>query len=81
MTFGLEAYIVVVFTAMQCNALRPQHKISCPTVNSGGKDPVCGMMVDENKARYVSDAQGKKVYLCSEGCKGQFDKDPGKYGY
>jgi P-type Cu+ transporter len=45
------------------------------------KDPVCGMMVDENKAQHVSEMEGKKVYLCSIGCKSQFDKEPGRYGY
>ena len=45
------------------------------------KDPVCKMMVDEKSARFVSEAQGKKVYLCSAACKSQFDSNPGKYGY
>jgi YHS domain-containing protein len=45
------------------------------------KDPVCNMMVDEKKARYTSEAGGRKVYLCSEACKNQFEKDPKKYGY
>jgi Cu+-exporting ATPase len=44
------------------------------------KDPVCGMMVDE-KAQYISEVDGKKVYLCSTGCKSQFDQNPGKYGF
>jgi Cu+-exporting ATPase len=45
------------------------------------KDPVCNMMVDEKKARCVSEARGKKVYLCSEVCKSKFDANPAKYGY
>lgn len=45
------------------------------------KDPVCNMMVDEKKARFVSIAGGKKVYLCSEMCKNEFDKNPSRYGY
>jgi len=45
------------------------------------KDPVCKMMVDEKKAERVSEVSGKKVYLCSEMCKGEFDADPSKYGY
>jgi YHS domain-containing protein len=43
------------------------------------KDPVCKMMVDEKTAKYVSDAAGKKVYLCSAVCKQQFDANPKKY--
>jgi len=45
------------------------------------KDPVCKMMVDEKAARHVSEAGGKKVYLCSTACKAQFDSSPKKYGY
>ena len=45
------------------------------------KDPVCNMMVDENKAQHISEVNGQKVYLCSAQCKSQFDQNPSKYGY
>ena len=45
------------------------------------KDPVCNMTIDEKKAKFVSEVEGKKVYLCSSSCKVQFDKEPKKYGY
>jgi YHS domain-containing protein len=45
------------------------------------KDPVCGMMVDEKNAQYISEVGGKEVYLCCAACKSEFDKNPGKYGY
>jgi YHS domain-containing protein len=45
------------------------------------KDPVCNMMVDEKKAKFVSESNGRKVYLCSAACKSQFDANPSKYGY
>lgn len=45
------------------------------------KDPVCKMMVDEKTAKHVSEANGKKVYLCSAACKTQFDNNPKKFGY
>jgi YHS domain-containing protein len=44
------------------------------------KDPVCNMMVDEKKTKFVSEAGGKKIYLCSGACKAQFDANPKKYG-
>jgi Cu+-exporting ATPase len=44
------------------------------------KDPVCGMMVDIKRAQHISETHGQKVYLCSAGCKSQFDQNPGKYG-
>jgi YHS domain-containing protein/multidrug efflux pump subunit AcrA (membrane-fusion protein) len=46
------------------------------------KDPVCGMEVDESKARaagWVSEYQGKTYFFDSYQCNRQFDKEPGKY--
>jgi len=43
------------------------------------KDPVCGMMVDEKKAKLKSDYDGKTYYFCAPSCKATFDKDPEKY--
>src|ERR1041385_6142053 len=40
------------------------------------KDPVCGMNVDETKAKYSSVSPGKTDYFCSAGCKSRFDADP-----
>lgn len=39
------------------------------------------MMVDEKSAKFISEAGGKKVYLCSAMCKSEFDSDPSKYRY
>ena len=43
------------------------------------KDPVCGMMVDEKKAKLKSEDEGKTFYFCSAACKDAFDRDPGRY--
>ena len=45
-------------------------------------DPVCGMKVDENKARAAgktSEYSGRNYYFCSDECKTKFDKDPEKF--
>ncbi len=39
------------------------------------------MMVDEKTAQNKSSIGGKTVYLCSTGCKTQFESNPKKYGY
>lgn len=44
------------------------------------KDPVCGMMVDENKTQLRSEHEGRTFYFCSAGCKSAFDRDPHEYG-
>jgi YHS domain-containing protein len=43
------------------------------------KDPVCGMNVDEKKAKLKSEHQGKTYYFCAPSCKSTFDKSPAKY--
>ena len=43
------------------------------------KDPVCGMMVDEKKAKFKSDFNGKTYYFCAPQCKATFDKEPAKF--
>ncbi len=43
------------------------------------KDPICGMTVDEKKAKFKSDYNGKTYYFCSPTCKATFDKNPKKY--
>ena len=45
------------------------------------KDPVCGMMVDEKKAKFTSDHDGHTFYFCSASCKNTFDNDPHRYGH
>jgi len=43
------------------------------------KDPVCGMMVDENSDSIVTEREGKQYYFCSKHCKTSFENDPKKY--
>lgn len=43
------------------------------------KDLVCGMTVDEKKAKFKSEYKGKTYYFCSPACKTLFDKNPAKY--
>jgi YHS domain-containing protein len=45
-------------------------------------DPVCGMAVDESKARaasLTSEHAGGTIFFCGDGCKKQFDAEPGRY--
>ena len=43
------------------------------------KDPVCGMDVDEDSARFETEYKGKTYYFCAPGCKKLFEDDPEKY--
>jgi len=42
------------------------------------KDLVCGMNIDEKKS-LKSNYKGKVFYFCSDNCKSQFDKNPGRF--
>ena len=42
-------------------------------------DPVCKMKVDEKKAKFKSEYQGKAYYFCSAQCKKELEENPKKY--
>jgi len=44
-----------------------------------GKDPVCGMNVDEKTAKFKSEHMDKTYYFCNQSCKTAFDKNPSMY--
>jgi YHS domain-containing protein len=44
-----------------------------------GKDPVCGMEVDESTATAKSKVGNATFYFCCPHCKARFDKDPLKF--
>jgi YHS domain-containing protein len=43
------------------------------------RDPVCGMRVDEEKAKYKTVNMGKTYYFCCAMCKEKFEENPHKY--
>lgn len=42
-------------------------------------DPVCGMTVETEKARFTAEHEGQTYYFCSRGCMLEFQDDPHKY--
>jgi YHS domain-containing protein len=54
-------------------------KIDLLEVMFMAKDPVCGMTVDEKKAKFKSDYKSKTYYFCAPTCKTTFDKNPAKF--
>ena len=42
-------------------------------------DPVCGMAVDPEKAKFRSNFKDQTTYFCCAGCKTKFDSDPVQY--
>jgi xanthine dehydrogenase accessory factor len=62
------------------NALaRQKENVGIRLEESELKDPVCGMSVDQNETKYVSDHRGKIYYFCCASCKQAFDAQPAIY--
>lgn len=43
------------------------------------KDPVCGMSINLEEAKYKNKYNDKEYVFCSTNCKDKFDKDPNRY--
>jgi L-lactate dehydrogenase len=43
------------------------------------KDPVCGMELDEDDAKFTSEYKGRTYHFCTSRCKDSFEEDPEKY--
>src|SRR5690554_2217484 len=53
--------------------------MSTSAADPQAKDPVCGMTVDPERARYSLTHAGQNHYFCSEGCQTKFAADPEYY--
>jgi len=52
--------------------------LSLPSVTADAKDPICGMLVNPDNAKYKSQHLGQTFYFCCANCKHKFDQDPAK---
>ena len=43
------------------------------------KDPICGMTVDPNTAKWTFEHRGKRFFFCAQGCLRKFEAAPEKY--
>jgi P-type Cu+ transporter len=50
-----------------------------PKPKSLGIDPVCGMSVDPETARYRTTLNGESYAFCAEGCQRAFEQEPDRY--
>lgn len=48
-------------------------------MNEKSIDPVCGMQVDTQTARFISEHNGARYYFCAAGCLRRFDEHPQQY--
>src|SRR5215469_8422383 len=43
------------------------------------KDPVCGMLVAEERAEWSTERDGEEWFFCCQSCLKKFEDDPGRY--
>ena len=43
------------------------------------KDPVCGMVIEDQDAAGSTTYESHKVYFCSDQCRREFEADPARY--
>ena len=71
----------VALHGIQAAAIAKPATASLPILGAAPrvKDPVCGMMVDPQKAAGKAEHAGKTYYFCSPRCKERFEKEPEKF--
>jgi Cu+-exporting ATPase len=55
------------------------HHAARSVADPGSVDPVCGMTVDPQAAKYRSELEGRTYFFCSARCRDRFDAEPARY--
>jgi xanthine dehydrogenase accessory factor len=58
---------------------QPKTVSALPVLDSGAKDPICGMSVNRSTAKHTAEYQGKTFFFCCAGCKQTFEREPARY--
>jgi xanthine dehydrogenase accessory factor len=71
-------------STQQARSTQTQHKRPAPTTAeaqpvTGYVNPVCGAVVDPTRALSSLTMSGQTHYFCCQGCRTEFERDPGKY--
>jgi Cu+-exporting ATPase len=76
---GVQPASMGMAGVMGTAAAKPAMSLPILTETSKEKDPVCGMMVDPQKAATKLDHGGKTYYFCSPRCAERFQAGPQKF--
>jgi xanthine dehydrogenase accessory factor len=75
-----EIAVSILAEIVQCRSQASQPNVLDVTAETAeSKDPICGMTVNIEKAKYKSEFDSRSFYFCCPGCKQTFDKQPEKY--
>jgi RND family efflux transporter MFP subunit len=81
-TKGLTAGERIVLSGTFLLDSEARMKAAAAGISTAEKDPICGMEVDQAKAKAAGRAvtyKGTTFYFCSDTCKKTFESDPAKY--
>jgi len=68
-----------IVQSSRSRAIKQSASEGLPKEKQEAKDPICGMTVDIETAKYRSELDSKSFYFCCAGCKQTFDKQPDRY--
>jgi xanthine dehydrogenase accessory factor len=75
-----EIAVSILAEIVQCISQASQPNVLDVTPETPeSKDPICGMTVNVERAKYKSEFDSRSFYFCCAGCKQTFDKQPEKY--
>jgi len=74
-----ETYYFCCAGCKQSFEKEPEKYLAKSEASTLPRDPVCGMSVDPESTKYVSEHRGETYYFCCAGCKKMFDKKPDLY--
>lgn len=59
--------------------LDENHNMNNPMHTTNQQDPVCGMSVETQNAKYRSERRGNSWFFCSAGCQAKFEANPEQF--
>lgn len=74
----LEEEYYPVASVAPVNGATAKEDTPMPTATAA-VDPICGMSVDTQTARFTADHAGQTYYFCAPGCQRTFEADPQRY--
>ena len=67
----------VLLSVVACNGTKESTE-PAPAADIS-QDPICGMAVGKEEAKFTAAFEGREIFFCSPACKGKFEKNPGPF--
>ena len=74
-----EIAVAILAEIVQLKAATPPAGQRASRERQEADDPVCGMKVDMETARFTAERDGHIYYFCCDGCRRRFEAEPARY--